>query len=152
MPTLIVKLTFVSTPLWIYCRIPFFYQFKSLFILWITLPQIQVESKRTLLNKKWRLLIKKKKKKNLSSRRFTHKMPTFFQGSTYVYVTYVHPFLLEHEVEIDTWLVEMKQRCRQAGTTYFNQFVDRLKALLLAAMLVRPQWRHTLPFYLKLMP
>ncbi|WAQ86728.1 hypothetical protein PtA15_7A456 [Puccinia triticina] len=86
-----------STLGWFLHWIPFFYQFKSLLILWLTLPQIQ--------------------------------------GSTYVYVTYVHPFLLEHEVEIDTWLVDMKQRCRQAGTTYFHQFVNRLKALMLAAML-----------------
>lgn len=96
-----------STFGWFLHWIPFFYQFKSLFILWITLPQIQ--------------------------------------GSTYVYVTYVHPFLLEHEVEIDTWLVDMKQRCRQAGTTYFYQFVDRLKALLLAAMLPTNDQQHPQP-------
>ncbi|KAA1077533.1 hypothetical protein PGT21_011169 [Puccinia graminis f. sp. tritici] len=82
---------------WFLHWIPFFYQFKSAFILWLTLPQIQ--------------------------------------GSTYVYVTYIHPFLLEHEVEIDRWLVDVKQKCRQTGTTYFYQFVDRLKALLVAAML-----------------
>ncbi|PLW25218.1 hypothetical protein PCANC_11037 [Puccinia coronata f. sp. avenae] len=99
--------TIESTFGWFLHWIPFFYQFKSLFILWITLPQIQ--------------------------------------GSTYVYVTYVHPFLLEHEAEIDTWLVEMKQRCRQAGTTYFNQFVDRLKALLLAAMLPANSPQHPNP-------
>ncbi|KAH9454390.1 hypothetical protein MJO28_007385 [Puccinia striiformis f. sp. tritici] len=96
-----------STCGWFLHWIPFFYQFKSVFILWLTLPQIQ--------------------------------------GSTYVYVTYVHPFLLEHEVDIDTWLIDMKQKCRQAGTTYFYQFVDRLKALLLTAMLPTNDPHHPNP-------
>ncbi|MBW0474174.1 hypothetical protein O181_013889 [Austropuccinia psidii MF-1] len=85
-----------STFGWLLRWIPFFYHCKSLFLLWLTLPQIQ--------------------------------------GSTYVYVTYIHPFLLQHEATIDQWLAEAKEKCKTTGANYLNQMVEKIKEIILNAI------------------
>lgn len=79
-------------------RLPFYYEGKTVLMLWLTLPQIQ--------------------------------------GSTFVYVSYVHPFLLEHESEIDALMVEAKERCTQAGADYLRKAVEKLKELIMGAVVV----------------
>ncbi|CAH7671887.1 TB2/DP1, HVA22 family-domain-containing protein [Phakopsora pachyrhizi] len=74
---------------WLVNWIPLFYQCKCLFMLWLTLPQIQ--------------------------------------GSTHIYVTYVHPFLLEHEAQIDKGLIELKLNFKRWIESLLSQVVDKVR-------------------------
>ena len=40
------------------------------------------------------------------------------QGSTFLYLSYIHPFLLQHEDGIDAAIVDARQRARQLGLEY----------------------------------
>ncbi|KAI5480954.1 hypothetical protein MNV49_006764 [Pseudohyphozyma bogoriensis] len=78
-----------STVEWIFSWFPFYFEVKTIVILWLTLPQIQ--------------------------------------GSTYIYVAHLHPFLSSHESDIDAALADAKVRAKQVGLEYLNSAVQRLK-------------------------
>lgn len=58
------------------------------------------------------------------------------QGSTFVYVTYLHPFLLEHESEIDAIMVEAKEKAKRAGADYLRRLVEKMKELAMGLVAV----------------
>ncbi|KAK9893430.1 hypothetical protein P389DRAFT_147884 [Cystobasidium minutum MCA 4210] len=78
--------------------IPFYYEAKSIVILWLTLPQIQ--------------------------------------GSTYVYITYINPFLLQHEEEIDKTIEQTKSQAKAAGLDYMRRAYVYLREAVMRAILV----------------
>ncbi|KEI36591.1 uncharacterized protein L969DRAFT_19983 [Mixia osmundae IAM 14324] len=49
------------------------------------------------------------------------------QGSTYVYLTFVHPFLLEHEREIDDTTTRAKAQARAAGMDYIKRALSAVR-------------------------
>ncbi|KAG0147301.1 hypothetical protein CROQUDRAFT_670590 [Cronartium quercuum f. sp. fusiforme G11] len=81
---------------WLVNWLPFYYEAKTILMLWLTLPQIQ--------------------------------------GSTYVYLKYLHPFLLEHETEIDALMVEAKEKCKKAGTDYLRKVIEKVKELVIGVV------------------
>ncbi|KAK4053740.1 hypothetical protein OIV83_001396 [Microbotryomycetes sp. JL201] len=87
-----IVMTFESTLEWLVTWVPFYYEIKTLVILWLTLPQIQ--------------------------------------GSTYIYVAHVHPFLTEHEDEIDQAIADGKDRAKQAGLAWLGRGIAKGKELL----------------------
>lgn len=81
---------------WLINWLPFYYEAKTVLMLWLTLPQIQ--------------------------------------GSTFVYVTYLHPFLLEHEADIDAIMVEAKEKAKRAGADYLRRLVEKMKELVMGVV------------------
>lgn len=49
------------------------------------------------------------------------------QGATQIYQTYVHPFLAEHENDIDVFISGAHEKARSAGLQYFKQAVEWIK-------------------------
>jgi hypothetical protein len=49
------------------------------------------------------------------------------QGATHLYQDYVHPFLAEHENDIDTFISEAHEKAKAAGLQYFKQAVEWAK-------------------------
>ncbi|KAK4703019.1 hypothetical protein P7C70_g3203, partial [Phenoliferia sp. Uapishka_3] len=85
-----------STVEWIFAWFPFYYEFKTIVILWLTLPQIQ--------------------------------------GSTYIYVAHVHPFLASHEEDIDAAIADAKVRAKAAGIEWLNKAVQRLRQAVIGTL------------------
>ncbi|ORY72207.1 TB2/DP1, HVA22 family-domain-containing protein [Leucosporidium creatinivorum] len=88
-----------STVEWMFAWFPFYYECKTIVILWLTLPQIQ--------------------------------------GSTYLYVAHVHPFLSSHEEEIDAAVADAKVRAKQVGLEWLNKGVQRLKELVVGNLVAQ---------------
>ncbi|KAI9823380.1 MAG: hypothetical protein M1819_001353 [Sarea resinae] len=53
------------------------------------------------------------------------------QGAHYLYTTHVHPFLSQHESEIDNFITNAHDRAKAAGVQYLKQAIDFLKEHLL---------------------
>lgn len=85
-----------STVEWTFNWFPFYYHFKTLLLLWLTLPQIQ--------------------------------------GSTYIYVAHIEPFLTAHEGEIDRAIADSRVKARQIGLDYLNRLVQRLRAAVVGTL------------------
>lgn len=79
-------------------RIPFYFEAKLLFVLWLVLPQTR--------------------------------------GATLLYVSYIDPFLAEHEESIDAALTEAKVQAKQAGLAYVGRAWDYAKGFILTAAMV----------------
>lgn len=95
---------------------------KALFILWLTLPQIQVRS--------------------LTRGHLSHSgqltgLGNTAQGSTYIYTAHIHPFLSTHEAEIDAAVADAKGKARAAGLSWLNQSVKRVKEMVVGGLIVR---------------
>lgn len=57
------------------------------------------------------------------------------QGSTYIYVTYINPFLLQHESDIDKTVEHTKQQAKAAGLDYMRRaYVYAREAIMRAIM------------------
>ena len=71
-------------------RLPFYWEIKTVFLLFMSLPQIQV---------------------HLSSFSFVDHIThtTRPKGSTYVYTTYLQPFLLQNETDLDAGIVGIQR-------------------------------------------
>ncbi|KAM0792230.1 hypothetical protein ACM66B_004926 [Microbotryomycetes sp. NB124-2] len=95
-----IVMTFESTLEWLVTWVPFYYEVKTLVILWLTLPQIQ--------------------------------------GSTYIYVAHVHPFLTQHEDEIDQAIADAKTRAKQAGWDWLGRGIAKGKEVLGGAVAPAP--------------
>lgn len=78
-------------------RLPFYYDVKTIALLWLTLPQIQ--------------------------------------GSSYVYIHHLHPWLSAHESDIDTFLLSAKARAKEAGLDYARRMWGGAKDMLIREML-----------------
>ena len=52
-----------------------------------------------------------------------------FQGAQTLYQTHVHPFLLEHENELDTFISEAHDRAKALGLLYAKQAVEWVKVM-----------------------
>ncbi|GAA5890949.1 hypothetical protein JCM5296_001239 [Sporobolomyces johnsonii] len=72
---------------------PFYYEVKTLVILWLVLPQIQ--------------------------------------GSTYIYLTYLAPFLSSHENDIDSFVTSTRSRAKAVGLEYLNRGIQRARQAIL---------------------
>jgi len=57
------------------------------------------------------------------------------QGSTYIYIHHLSPFLTSHEEDIDAALADARTSATRAGLGYANAAVRRLRALLLGSIL-----------------
>lgn len=60
------------------------------------------------------------------------------QGATQLYQTYVHPFLMEHESDIDIFITSAHDRARAAGWQYLQQAIEWFKVTVLGNQ-PRPQ-------------
>lgn len=58
------------------------------------------------------------------------------QGSTYVYVAHMHPFLTAHESEIDGAIADAKDRAKQAGLEWIGRVVQKARELVMGAAVV----------------
>lgn len=58
------------------------------------------------------------------------------QGSTYLYVAHLHPFLLEHETDIDAALADAKVRAKQVGLEWLNKAVQRIRQAVIGTLAV----------------
>ncbi|KAK8199851.1 TB2/DP1, HVA22 family-domain-containing protein [Phyllosticta capitalensis] len=52
-------------------------------------------------------------------------------GAPHLYTTYVHPFLAEHEAEIDRFISEAHDNAKRAGFNYLKQAIEFLKVNVL---------------------
>jgi receptor expression-enhancing protein 1/2/3/4 len=89
--------------------LPFYWEVKTLFLLYLSLPQTQV-----------RFL------KRFASSLF--RQPLHFQGSTYIYQTYLHPFLAKNEASLDAAIVAMQSNALafiQAKLTDLFNYIAR---------------------------
>ncbi|KPV75770.1 uncharacterized protein RHOBADRAFT_52798 [Rhodotorula graminis WP1] len=57
------------------------------------------------------------------------------QGSTYIYIHHLSPFLTSHEDDIDAALADARTSATRAGLGYANAAVRRLRALVLGSIL-----------------
>lgn len=64
------------------------------------------------------------------------------QGSSFVYMTYLHPFFLEHENDIDHAILDVKERARAAGMGYVRRLYAAAKELLLGELAGNQQVRR----------
>lgn len=53
------------------------------------------------------------------------------QGSVYLYQRYIHPYLEQHEREIDRFISESHQHAKQAGLEYFKQAIEYVRVNVL---------------------
>ncbi|KAK7552121.1 TB2/DP1, HVA22 family-domain-containing protein [Phyllosticta citricarpa] len=53
------------------------------------------------------------------------------EGAPHLYTTYVHPFLAEHEAEIDRFISEAHDNAKRAGLNYLKQAIEFLKVNVL---------------------
>jgi len=53
------------------------------------------------------------------------------QGSVYLYQTYIHPYLEQHERQIDRFISDFHERARQAGLQYFKQAIEYVRVNVL---------------------
>ena len=53
------------------------------------------------------------------------------QGATFLYQEYVHPFLEQHESELDTFISEAHDRAKKAGLQYLKQAIEFVKVNVL---------------------
>jgi receptor expression-enhancing protein 1/2/3/4 len=53
------------------------------------------------------------------------------QGATQLYQTYVHPFLAEHESDIDKWISTAHESAKAAGLNYLKRFIEWFKVTAL---------------------
>jgi len=60
------------------------------------------------------------------------------QGATQLYQTYLHPFLAEHESDIDTFITSAHDRAKAAGLEYMKRAVEWIKVNVMG-MQPRPQ-------------
>lgn len=58
------------------------------------------------------------------------------QGSTYVYVTYINPFLLQHEADIDKTVEQTKEQAKAAGLDYMRRAYVYAREAIMRAILV----------------
>lgn len=59
-----------------------------------------------------------------------------YQGSTYVYINFIHPFLEAHEDDIDAALADAKVKAKQVGLDYLNRGIQKLKQAVLGTLAV----------------
>ncbi|KAH0550987.1 hypothetical protein GP486_007650 [Trichoglossum hirsutum] len=52
------------------------------------------------------------------------------QGAKLVYIKYIHPFLRDHEAEIEAFLAKSHERARAAGLQYYSQAADAVREFL----------------------
>jgi receptor expression-enhancing protein 1/2/3/4 len=97
-------------------RFPFYYEVKTLVILWLTLPQIQVSPPPP---------------PPPISASLTLSTP---QGSTYIYVAHVHPFFLAHEDDIDAALLDAQIRAKQVGLDYLRRALSKLRTAVVGSI------------------
>lgn len=71
------------------------------------------------------------------------------QGSTYVYLTFVEPFLTTHEAEIDDTIAKTKAQARAAGLDYARRAWLAFRELVLRAILSvsLPSPSHALEYF-----
>ncbi|GAA5973678.1 hypothetical protein JCM21900_006598 [Sporobolomyces salmonicolor] len=72
---------------------PFYYEVKTLVILWLVLPQIQ--------------------------------------GSTYIYLTHLAPFLASQETDIDSFVTSTRSRAKAIGLEFLNRGIQRARQAIL---------------------
>jgi len=60
------------------------------------------------------------------------------QGSVYIYQTYIHPFLYEHEREIDQFISSSHDNAKKAGLQYLKQAIEWAKVNMLGLPPRRP--------------
>jgi receptor expression-enhancing protein 1/2/3/4 len=60
------------------------------------------------------------------------------QGSVFVYQNYIHPFLYEHEREIDRFITSSHDKAKAAGLQYLKQGIEWVKVNLLGMQPRRP--------------
>lgn len=60
------------------------------------------------------------------------------QGSVYIYQSYIHPFLYEHEREIDQFISSSHDNAKKAGLQYLKQAIDWAKVNVLGLPPRRP--------------
>jgi receptor expression-enhancing protein 1/2/3/4 len=53
------------------------------------------------------------------------------QGATQLYQTHVHPFLAEHESDIDKWISNAHESAKSAGLNYLKRFIEWFKVTAL---------------------
>jgi receptor expression-enhancing protein 1/2/3/4 len=70
------------------CRLPFYWEVKTMFLLYLSLPQIQVC---LVLARSQSLILR------------------HMQGSTYIYMTYLQPFFHQNERELDLGIVTLQR-------------------------------------------
>ncbi|KAL8283609.1 hypothetical protein RQP46_005404 [Phenoliferia psychrophenolica] len=89
-----------STVEWLFSWFPLYFEFKTVVILWLTLPQIQ--------------------------------------GSTYIYVAHVSPFLAAHEDEIDAAVSNAKSSAKAYGVGWLNAAVQRVRRAVFSILAAQP--------------
>jgi receptor expression-enhancing protein 1/2/3/4 len=60
------------------------------------------------------------------------------QGSVFVYQNYIHPFLYEHERDIDRFITSSHDKAKAAGLQYLKQGIEWVKVNLLGMQPRRP--------------
>lgn len=58
------------------------------------------------------------------------------QGSTYIYINFIHPFLESHEDDIDAALADAKVKAKQVGLDYLNRGIQKIKQAVLGNLTV----------------
>lgn len=56
------------------------------------------------------------------------------QGSTYIYVEHLHPFLSAHESEIDQALADAQNKAKKAGLEWLNTIAARIRELVVGSL------------------
>ncbi|KAF8427829.1 TB2/DP1, HVA22 family-domain-containing protein [Tirmania nivea] len=78
---------------WLLRWLPFYYNFRAAFMLWLVLPQTQ--------------------------------------GATKLYLEYVHPYLTEHEKDIEHFIATAHDQLKAAGYSYLKQAIAQAQEILL---------------------
>ncbi|KAI5794403.1 TB2/DP1, HVA22 family-domain-containing protein [Peziza echinospora] len=78
---------------WLLRWLPFYYNFRAAFMLWLVLPQTQ--------------------------------------GATKLYVEYVHPYLIEHEKEIENFIATAHDQIKAAGYSYLKRAICHAEEIIL---------------------
>lgn len=64
------------------------------------------------------------------------------QGSTYLYVAHLHPFLSQHENEIDAAVANAKVKAKQVGLEYLTYALARLREAVIGSVAVSRATSH----------
>lgn len=122
-------------------RFPFYHEVKTLAILWLVLPQIQVSPLTILAHG----LSRCSWCASLPRRRLLTFACLSHQGASYLYLNHLSPFLTAHEADIDAALADARSSATRMGLNYLNLALRKLRAAVLGSFLAEQEAAATEP-------